>query len=296
LLVVDNASTDGTLEIAHGYESDPRVRVIEVDHCNIPTKFARVVTEATSEWIAFLDSDDISLPHRVERGVAAAQLRPEVVAWFGWSWQIRPDGRRFRITRHGPTDEQQFAELRRAHDIPIFDHNASLFRRDVLLAAGNYDPEITIVPDYDMVDRVSALGLMLTIPEPLIEYRVHGANNSMNNFKAQSKQFDYLWQRRAATDRGEPFPTFAEFAARPPQGPRLHRWSYQMRERSRFYWNAMAVHIASGRWDRALLAAVQSVLWHPRSVGHRLWRNYLRPRFGRHRPLSGVAAPSTPGH
>jgi hypothetical protein len=40
--------------------SDPRVRVIEMDHCNIPTKFARVVTEAKGEWVAFLDADDIA--------------------------------------------------------------------------------------------------------------------------------------------------------------------------------------------------------------------------------------------
>ena len=280
LLVVDLASTDRTLEIARGYEAnDPRVRVIEMDHCNIPTKFARVVTEAKSEWVAFLDADDIALPHRIERCLTAAQQRPEVVAWFGWSWQIRSDGTRFRMTRHGPTDEQQFADLRREHDIPIFDHGTGLFRRAALLAAGNYDPVITIVPDYDMVDRVSALGLMLTIPEPLMEYRLHGANTSFQNYKMQSRQFAYLWSRRVALDRGESFPCFEAFSALPPTGSLVRRWSHATREKSRFHWNATAVHWAGRRRSRAVLAATQSIAWNPLSVAHRLWRNYLRPRF-----------------
>jgi glycosyltransferase involved in cell wall biosynthesis len=281
LLVVDGASTDRTLEIAQEYAArDPRVRVIEVPHCNIPTKFARIVTEARGDWIAFLDSDDIALPHRVERCLAAAQKRPEVIAWFGWTWQIRADGRRFRMTRHGPTDEHQFAALRREHDIPIFDHGTGLFRRDALIAAGNYDPEIGVVTDYDIVDRLTDVGLMLTIPEPLSEYRLHGANNSFQNFALQSKQFAYLWQRRAAKDRGEPFPSsFEEFVARPPSESRRRRWSFATRERSRFYWNATAVHIASDRRAQALKAALLSILWNPWSVAARLWRNYLRPQL-----------------
>jgi glycosyltransferase involved in cell wall biosynthesis len=287
LLVVDRASTDRTLEIAKGYEArDPRVRVIEVDHCNIPTKFARVVTEAKGDWIAFLDADDVALPHRIERCLAAAQRRPEVVAWFGWSWQIRPDGTRFRMVRRGPTDKQRFDALRRDHDIPIFDHGTGLFRRDALIAAGNYDPMLTIIPDFDIVDRVSDVGLMLTIPEPLMEYRLHGANNSVQNFDLQSRQVAYLWQRRAAKDRGAPFPSFDEFVRHPPSQSLVRRWSFATRERSRFYWNATGVDIACGRWGQAVLAATRSILWNPRSVAHRMWRSYLRPRLRQSRRLA----------
>lgn len=287
LLIVDCASTDRTVAIAESYvERDPRVRVVQVDHCNIPTKFARAVTEARGDWIAFLDSDDIALPHRIERCLEAAQGQPEVVAWFGWTWQIRPDGRRFRMVRRGPTDEQQFTALRREHEVPIFDHATGLFRRDALLAAGNYDPAIDVVPDYDIFERLSDVGLMLTIPEPLSEYRLHGGNNSFQSFEKQSNQFAYLWQRRAAKDRGEPFPSFDEFLARPPSGSPVRRWLRGTREKSRFYWNATGMHVACGRRGQALLAASQSILWNPRSVAHRLWRSYLRPQLLQHRRVA----------
>ena len=289
ILVVDNASTDRTLEIAQGYQArDPRVRVIEVPHCTIPAKMALVVNEAKSEWIAFLDSDDIALPHRIERGVAAAQQRPEVVAWFGWVWQIGPDGKRFRMVRHGPTDERQFAALRRNHDIPIFDHCTSFFRREAVLAAGSYDPTMTIASDYDLVDRLTDIGLMLTIPEPLTEYRLHGANDSRQNFDLQSKQNGYLWKRRAATDRGEPFPSFHEYVEHPPSEPRLRRWLWETSERSRFHWDATGMHLACGRRFQALLSASRSILWNPASVARRLWRRYLQPQLLQHRRVAAL--------
>jgi hypothetical protein len=57
-----------------------------------------------------------------------------------------------------------------------------------LLSAGNYDPAISVVPDYDIFDRVSDVGLMLTIPEPLSEHRLHDANNSFQNYELQSSR------------------------------------------------------------------------------------------------------------
>jgi hypothetical protein len=119
-----------------------------------------------------------------------------------------------------------------------------------------------------------------------MEYRLHGANTSFQNFEMQSKQFSYLWQRRAATDRGESFPSFDGFLARPDTGTGWQRWSHSTRERSRFYWNGTAVHVAGGRWPRAVLAAARSILWNPRSVAHRLYRNYLRPRALTLRPVA----------
>jgi hypothetical protein len=154
-----------------------------------------------------------------------------------------------------------------------------LFRRDAVLAVGNYDPKLLVNCDYDMVDRLCDVGLMLALPEPLTEYRLHGNNNSRQNFTFQSKEASYLWSRRAARDRGEPFPSYDEFMASPPNGPRLQRWLHASRERSRFHWDSTGVHLACGRRWRAVQSAVQSVLWNPSSVVHRIWRKVIRPRI-----------------
>ena len=69
LLIIDDASTDGTLALAHALASqDERIRVIE-----LPTNGGKVsamnrgMSEATGEWIAVLDADDWFAPGRLMR-------------------------------------------------------------------------------------------------------------------------------------------------------------------------------------------------------------------------------------
>lgn len=67
VVVVDDGSTDGTLAVARGYETDPRVRVIACA-TNRGASHARnlALDAARGEWVAVLDSDDAMLPERLE--------------------------------------------------------------------------------------------------------------------------------------------------------------------------------------------------------------------------------------
>ena len=64
VLVVDDASPDGTLALAQRYASrDERVRVLaQPENGGVSNARNRGVREARGEWIAFLDSDDLWMP------------------------------------------------------------------------------------------------------------------------------------------------------------------------------------------------------------------------------------------
>ena len=66
VLVVDDASPDGTLALAQSYAAkDPRVRVIaQPENGGVSKARNRGVREARGEWIAFLDSDDLWMPEK----------------------------------------------------------------------------------------------------------------------------------------------------------------------------------------------------------------------------------------
>lgn len=69
ILVIDDCSPDGTAavvsEIAAG---DPRVRYIAQErNLGVAAARNRGVSEARSNWVAFLDSDDVWLPGKLER-------------------------------------------------------------------------------------------------------------------------------------------------------------------------------------------------------------------------------------
>jgi len=67
LLVIDDGSTDGTVKIVEEkYSRDRRVRLLK-NARNLGIAFTRNIGiyESRGEYIAFMDSDDISLPSRL---------------------------------------------------------------------------------------------------------------------------------------------------------------------------------------------------------------------------------------
>lgn len=73
-MLVDDGSSDGTLEVAQSFATlDSRVRVVAMPQ-NVGTFAARIagVLESRGEFIIFLDSDDVLLPHCVQKFLDAA--------------------------------------------------------------------------------------------------------------------------------------------------------------------------------------------------------------------------------
>ncbi len=66
IIVVDNRSTDGTVEALEEI-SDARVKIFSIENGGVIARSRNVALEAASgDWIAFLDSDDRWLPHKLE--------------------------------------------------------------------------------------------------------------------------------------------------------------------------------------------------------------------------------------
>ena len=68
LLIYDDASTDGTAEILRGYDADPRITVLRgAENRGAGVARAALLARARGRYAAFLDSDDLWLPERLER-------------------------------------------------------------------------------------------------------------------------------------------------------------------------------------------------------------------------------------
>jgi SAM-dependent methyltransferase len=103
LLLVDDGSTDKSTEIARRFaEKHPeRVRYFEHGgHKNRGPSASRNlgIRNAVGEYIAFLDADDVWLPHKLERQVAILDSQPGAAMVFGttqywYSWTGSPEDR-----------------------------------------------------------------------------------------------------------------------------------------------------------------------------------------------------------
>ena len=83
IIVVDDGSTDGTLEALRDWYGS-EIKVVCQARAGVAGARRRGIQEASGDWIAFLDSDDEWMPDRTRELLEAALRVPDDVAWvFG---------------------------------------------------------------------------------------------------------------------------------------------------------------------------------------------------------------------
>lgn len=89
LLIVDDGSTDGTLEIVQDYAArDDRIRVFaHPENRGQPSALNTAIAHAAGKYITLMDSDDVSLPQRLEKQADFLEAHPEIGA-VGLSLQV----------------------------------------------------------------------------------------------------------------------------------------------------------------------------------------------------------------
>lgn len=140
------------------------------------------VAAARTPYVAFLDADDVTLPGRVARQVAALAASPAAALCFGDIEAIDDEGavrsdetatqrRRWaELLERGPTYESLLV------DCPIFT-SATMVHRDAFLAAGGYDPRHDAYEDLDLYLRLTRAGGLVACPGgPVAQHRRHRAN------------------------------------------------------------------------------------------------------------------------
>jgi glycosyltransferase involved in cell wall biosynthesis len=80
IVVVDDGSTDETATIAGSLH--PSITVVRRDHAGIGAARSAGVAATTTEFVAFLDADDLWLPHKLERQLALMDDDPSLDGVF----------------------------------------------------------------------------------------------------------------------------------------------------------------------------------------------------------------------
>jgi teichuronic acid biosynthesis glycosyltransferase TuaG len=94
MLIAEDCGPDETRDLVRGWASrDPRIRLIELDRNGGPAAARNAaLREARGRWIAFLDSDDLWLPEKLERQLAFHRSRPGLKLSFTGFRRISADG------------------------------------------------------------------------------------------------------------------------------------------------------------------------------------------------------------
>jgi len=208
VVIVDDGSSDGSVEILRELADSPRVVLVEQENRGAHAAIARGLERARGDHLFVLNSDDAFAPNRVEALVERFLARPEVAAACSWievvdgrgvtlgvkeAWRTLPPWLR---PEPGPNlDELGDPALSLLATNFVATTSNLAFRRDLL-------PKVTLAPlrychDWDLALQLAQLGELAVVGEPLVRYRVHDANTLSEGRDASdgtaAMRFEILW-------------------------------------------------------------------------------------------------------
>lgn len=183
LLVVDDGSSDGSVELLRGLQAKYGFDLRVQQNQGLSKTLNEAIARARGNLIVPFGSDDIMLPQRLEKQVAHMWDKPEVGICAGNIEIIDSNGRVM------PGKEQRKRDLpfrRLDFDDLFLDRKPGpmaptlMFRREALEKVGGFDPDIRLEDVYIELAVTKAGYVIDILGEVLAQYRKHPTNTYKN--------------------------------------------------------------------------------------------------------------------
>lgn len=209
VVIVDDASTDGTVHVAEGF-SDKRIRIFRQEHnCGVLKTFERSLKEAAGEIIFLADQDDIWRSDKVTKIKSLFAARPDLSLVLSDSCIVDARGKIISETRFKSERFHSGALINIVRNRYL--GCAMAFRRSILAYCLPFPADL---PMHDMWIGIvnQFVGKTEFIDEPLMSYRRHDSNTSPQSHAPLGQMIRWRWalvknlaarvSRRPAVDQG----------------------------------------------------------------------------------------------
>lgn len=192
IIIVDDCSTDNTVEIVKSI-SDPRIRCIVLEK-NSGAQVARNrgIREATGDWIAFQDSDDEWLSEKLEKQIAALaeiNFQPMTVVHTDcFRYDLQTDSR--TLWTLPLINGTAVYPLLLTSSGPMF--QGILTSKAALEKIGFLDEAVPSYQEWDTAIRLAKECRFIHIKEPLFVYHLHGGETISKNKKRDIDGYQYI--------------------------------------------------------------------------------------------------------
>lgn len=194
LIVVDDGSTDGTLQILDRYAG--QLRLIRQQNKGAAAARNLGVKEAKGSWIAFLDADDLWESSKLEQQMTACGSCAWSYTDFIFFGGVN-DGQRDSVF----TPKHQGWILEKIICGNFIGTSTVLVRRQALLDVGGFDESLRSIQDWDLWVRLSSKYESCYLGEPLVRYRVHAksvSRGTRKTFPNHMKVIDKIFSKNGA--------------------------------------------------------------------------------------------------
>lgn len=206
LIIVDDGSTDTSSKIIDEFaRRDSRIRVLRnLQPTGRGAARNRGIAAARADLIIFQDSDDTSVPDRLELQLEYMRTHPEIGLVASPNTIMDEDGTHLG-TRRIPVSGAEVAKRLRCHT--VFSHCAAMYRTRIIKEIGGYRNGFTQAQDYDMLLRLTERTTIGVLHIPI--YRVRQCRSRISvvsnrkhklAFGLLAKQFAEQRSRRGSDD------------------------------------------------------------------------------------------------
>ncbi len=179
LNIIENCSTDGTLEVARSYK-DHRINVLpNAQHLNIINNWNAALKSANGEYVKLLHSDDVLTPDCIEKEAAIfSSGKYPTVALVVCDRNIIDSNGKFIVRRrypfrHGLIKSKSVISLNILLGTNFIGEPVTgLFKKSVFSEIGYFDDSDAHVADLDFWFRILLTGDLYVIPEALALFRI----------------------------------------------------------------------------------------------------------------------------
>ncbi|MBI9021307.1 MAG: glycosyltransferase [Verrucomicrobia bacterium] len=202
LIIADDASADGTLEILNSFSGDVRIRVFPFKNNRQYHMRNFSAQQARGKYLAFLNSDDLFYPEKLRRQIELLESNPELAAAFTQVRCIDRNSQRL----DGHVLEKIFATENRTRQQWLRHFfisgnclciSSAMIRRDVFEEAGGFNPLLIQIADLDLWIKTCFKKEIHIIPEMLTGMRVLANNLSAPGPASNSRIFIEVQQAYA---------------------------------------------------------------------------------------------------
>lgn len=204
VIVVDDESTDNTLNILKEYEN--KIKIISVKKQNGLGNVINIgIKEAKGKYIARLDADDVMYPTRLEKQVQYLESNDDCVAVGGQIDIIDENG---DIKNHREYAIEDKDIKKNMFLFSPFAHPAVTLRKSSLESVGLYPEDMWKVEDVKLFFLLSKKGTFHNVSDTVIKYRMTFNTQSQSNMVEHFKKTNAI-REWAITELGIK-PTFRE--------------------------------------------------------------------------------------
>lgn len=182
IIIIDDGSTDNSREIIENIK-DSRIRYIYQENSGRPSSARnKGIKIAKGEYIAFLDSDDLWHPQKLEKQINILDENSNVGLVTNWCVYKTFKDEEIQIKKYQAKSQEDNSIFILTKPDKVFTATPTLLiRKECFEKVGLFDEEMTYCEDWDMFFRISLFYEIYNIEEVLTYVRVHGESLSQNN-------------------------------------------------------------------------------------------------------------------